>query len=506
MYGFIVKENVDKKQDLGLKRKHTSNIQRRQMPSGSFLRTGQPDMLKMVQCKSEQEKPDQTRFPDTLKIGTENLSGISMDDVRVHYNSSRPAQLQALAYAKGTEIHLSSGQDRHLPHEAWHVVPQKQGRVRPTMQLGGNFINDNPVLEREADIMRQKAVQGKFGNVPVSVKNVTCVCMQRQIPTAEQLGDYKDKEGETAKKIIKTPLEAQDKVEALNKISLEAARIGKKVDEMLEEWECFNVVIEAKYMRRSTYKHHEKEYQTLVEKYKDLQSQIKDLDDNYDAERYEKDLYREAWEKECEEIQTKLSSWKDVTLSLEYQFRKTGVHLGAGEVGGPGYIVSVEKTQKAKSGENYRGIMKNEVLVGDETNTYSNRHVSTGDKSILEQTYKKNNKISETDRLRSENFDAYTKLAGEGARFNCVRRNIAKIKDDTVIHAYGEDKGVEFCELWKTWSASFDKKYDINDGEIATKLRDESSDKPKNTLWIRKNTTHTEAVSVDVSNNIELEQ
>ncbi|HEX3576207.1 MAG TPA: hypothetical protein VHU42_16540, partial [Rhodopila sp.] len=40
-----------------------------------------------------------------LKSGIESLSGISMDGVNVHYNSSRPAQLNALAYARGNDIH-----------------------------------------------------------------------------------------------------------------------------------------------------------------------------------------------------------------------------------------------------------------------------------------------------------------------------------------------------------------------------------------------------------------
>ncbi len=40
-----------------------------------------------------------TGLPDSLKSGIENLSGYSMDDVKVHYNSDKPAQLQAHAYA-----------------------------------------------------------------------------------------------------------------------------------------------------------------------------------------------------------------------------------------------------------------------------------------------------------------------------------------------------------------------------------------------------------------------
>ena len=71
-----------------------------------------------------------TGMPDGLKSGIEAQSGLSLDDVKVHYNSSEPARLHALAYAKGTNIYLGPGQVGHLPHEAWHVVQQKQGRVR----------------------------------------------------------------------------------------------------------------------------------------------------------------------------------------------------------------------------------------------------------------------------------------------------------------------------------------------------------------------------------------
>ncbi|WP_449401859.1 eCIS core domain-containing protein [Flavilitoribacter nigricans] len=114
-----------------------------------------------LQRKSEsvpEQNRNNTGLPDRLKSGIEHLSGYSMDDVRVHYNSVRPAQLQAHAYAQGTDIHLAPGQEKHLPHEAWHVVQQKQGRVRPTMQLKGKVnINDDEALEREADVMGAQA-------------------------------------------------------------------------------------------------------------------------------------------------------------------------------------------------------------------------------------------------------------------------------------------------------------------------------------------------------------
>lgn len=111
-----------------------------------------------------QKKENKTGLPDNLKTGMENLSGISLDDVTVHYNSNKPAQLQAHAYAQGTNIHLSPGQDRHLPHEAWHVVQQKQGRVNPTMQMKGVSINNDAGLEKEADVMGAKALSKQNAN------------------------------------------------------------------------------------------------------------------------------------------------------------------------------------------------------------------------------------------------------------------------------------------------------------------------------------------------------
>jgi len=107
---------------------------------------------------SVQRKANNTGLPDQLKSGIENISGHSMDDVKVHYNSAKPAQLNAHAYAQGTDIHIAAGQEKHLPHEAWHVVQQKQGRVRPTMQMKGKVnINDDQGLEREADMMGARA-------------------------------------------------------------------------------------------------------------------------------------------------------------------------------------------------------------------------------------------------------------------------------------------------------------------------------------------------------------
>ena len=107
-----------------------------------------------------QREKNNTGLPNNLKSGVEKLSGVSLNDVKVHYNSSKPATLQAHAYAQGTEIHVAPGQEKHLPHEAWHTAQQKQGRVKPTIQMKqGVPVNDDAGLESEADRMGAKALE-----------------------------------------------------------------------------------------------------------------------------------------------------------------------------------------------------------------------------------------------------------------------------------------------------------------------------------------------------------
>ncbi|MEK8034499.1 DUF4157 domain-containing protein [Ideonella sp. DXS29W] len=102
--------------------------------------------------------PHQDGLPDGLRRGIESLSGVDMSGVQVHRNSVKAAALGAHAYAQGTHIHLGPGQEKHLPHEAWHVVQQHQGRVPPTHQVAGVAVNGDASLEREADTMGSRAM------------------------------------------------------------------------------------------------------------------------------------------------------------------------------------------------------------------------------------------------------------------------------------------------------------------------------------------------------------
>ncbi|MDJ0737539.1 MAG: DUF4157 domain-containing protein [Nostocaceae cyanobacterium] len=168
------------------------------------------------QESSEVSRPNKTGLPDRLKTGIENLSGYSMDDVKVHYNSSKPAQIQALAYTQGTDIHVASGEEKYLPHEAWHVVQQMQGRVKSTMQMKGVGINNDHGLESEADVMGEKAMQiSSSDNSPCEVsiqRSGGAKHLQRYHAVVQRWNGNDEKEakaklGPLDKKVINVPVE-----------------------------------------------------------------------------------------------------------------------------------------------------------------------------------------------------------------------------------------------------------------------------------------------------------
>lgn len=123
--------------------------------------------------KTASEK-DKTGIPRKMKLGFERSSGFSFNDVRVHYNSEKPAQLRAHAYTQGNEVYVAPGQEKHLPHELGHVVQQKSDMVKPTGEIAGLPLNDDEEMENDADSIAAKAqtetppdaapVQGKFEN------------------------------------------------------------------------------------------------------------------------------------------------------------------------------------------------------------------------------------------------------------------------------------------------------------------------------------------------------
>lgn len=139
---------------------------------------------RQVAQRQQAPRRNATGLPDNLKTGVESLSGHSLDDVKVHYNSAKPVQLQALAYAQGTDIHLGPGQEKHLPHEAWHVVQRKQGRV----QADGKRVDSPSATGSEPVQLKLNTKGDKIAGKAASIKKEVKATIARNTPR-EMLDD-----------------------------------------------------------------------------------------------------------------------------------------------------------------------------------------------------------------------------------------------------------------------------------------------------------------------------
>lgn len=117
-----------------------------------------PPAFQLMASSHADSPPDQGGeskggLPSDLVDGFQASTGHDLSNVNVHKNSSKPSEVGALAYAQGNDIHLGAGQEQHLPHEAAHIVQQREGRVKPTTEVAGKPVNADQSLEREADSM-----------------------------------------------------------------------------------------------------------------------------------------------------------------------------------------------------------------------------------------------------------------------------------------------------------------------------------------------------------------
>lgn len=211
--------------------------------------------LAQLQAAEASATPAQGGLPQGLRQGIESLSGLDMSGVRVHRNSSKPAALQAHAYAQGQDIHLGPGQEKHLPHEAWHVVQQAQGRVRPTVQMkGGVAVNDDRGLEAEATALGDRAnrhgatAQASTGLRPLKHSAQTVsrfpvrVTAKRDPPVKPDKVDTPEALGEFIAAIEANEISAADVIETF-KVAFQFASIGKDDATFVEDsWQAaYNV-------------------------------------------------------------------------------------------------------------------------------------------------------------------------------------------------------------------------------------------------------------------------
>ena len=104
------------------------------------------DLKASKKNKAAPASVNKTGIPSQLKENIEQSHNVSLDNVRIHYNSGKPQELCAYAYTQGSHVYISPGQEKYLPHELGHVVQQMRGKVRPAMQIKGVNINNDSTL------------------------------------------------------------------------------------------------------------------------------------------------------------------------------------------------------------------------------------------------------------------------------------------------------------------------------------------------------------------------
>lgn len=192
---------------------------------------------------TKEKKPNKTGIPDDLKNSIEQLSGYSLDDVRVHYNSDKPALIQAYAYAEGNNIYVGPGQEKHLAHEIWHVVQQKGGNVKGDTQVDGSgtLANTENSLEDQATKMGDKATKTKMTEENTTLKTATASGPIQMLSQPNQDiisagNDEEDLSSEQQDKQIAALLEDAAKAlgpfrQVFDKLKLDTNASTKKIDQ-----------------------------------------------------------------------------------------------------------------------------------------------------------------------------------------------------------------------------------------------------------------------------------
>ena len=107
-------------------------------------------------------------LPNKLLFAAKSLTGLSLENVDVIYDSPKTEQYQSDGFVKNNEIHLAKGNKGLIGHETWHMIQRIQNRVRTGEKTNPHFtINKNKNLENEAHIMGDKLMRMNIGSSPL---------------------------------------------------------------------------------------------------------------------------------------------------------------------------------------------------------------------------------------------------------------------------------------------------------------------------------------------------
>jgi hypothetical protein len=122
-----------------------------------------PDGISLTPPAYSHESIDQRVEIVTGPIAAENSTPEEEAPKKAKKPSGASIQKKAANSALSNNTQVVLGQERYVPHEAWHVVQQKQGRVKPMIQMAGIAANDSGDLETYANMMADRAFAGRVG-------------------------------------------------------------------------------------------------------------------------------------------------------------------------------------------------------------------------------------------------------------------------------------------------------------------------------------------------------
>lgn len=189
--------------------------------------------------------------------------------------------------------------------------------------------------------------------------------------------------------------------------------------------------------------------------------------------RWETGNYKDVSSKKFNPFQVPISSEYLTTRSRDTVKLIMRYHFGPYN---NGYVIGVErkntKDSSKKEPNTKFGTMSAESVLAE--GEYSNRHVVRSvDNTILQDT----KGLKGDENKRKLIYDEYTKLVGEGARFQCVRDNIDEVKDNTCFYTTDSSEptnevGILFSDLWGCWGPSFGQAFNISNEMLIATLRD----------------------------------
>lgn len=145
----VQKKSAAGQEENGLMNGHTNEI------TSSFLST--------VQKKDDTVNgitPEENAAVNQLTGGQVNLHASGAKVEETSSSDSRLKSVGARSMAVGGEALIGDKQDRG--HEIWHLAQQEMGMVKPTTSVNNQPVNDDPSLEKDADVMGAKIMQGKW--------------------------------------------------------------------------------------------------------------------------------------------------------------------------------------------------------------------------------------------------------------------------------------------------------------------------------------------------------